>query len=69
MALGYRIEAIGILGWEVMLPRGLVGLGYDTIDFCGPEIAEVDFPFHLSITSMTISSVYEHLRIHQTVGS
>ena len=41
MALGYRIEAISILGREVMLPRGLIGLGFDSIDLCGPEIAEV----------------------------
>jgi hypothetical protein len=41
MSLGYRIEAISILGREVMLPRGLVGLGFDSIDLCGPEIAEV----------------------------
>jgi hypothetical protein len=45
MALGYRIEAISILAREVMLPRGLVGLGFDSIDLCGPEIAEVDPSF------------------------
>ena len=41
MMFGYRIEAIAILGREVMLPRGLIGLGFDSIDHCGPEIAEV----------------------------
>lgn len=41
MALGYRMEAISILGKNVMQPRGLVGLGYDSLDNCGPEIAEV----------------------------
>ena len=41
MTLGYRIEAISILGREVMLPRGLIGLGFDSIDLCGPEITEV----------------------------
>lgn len=41
MALGYRMEAISILGREVMQPRGLIGLGYDSMDNCGPEIAEV----------------------------
>jgi protein-tyrosine phosphatase len=40
MAFGYRMEAISILGREVMQPRGLIGLGYDSMDHCGPEIAE-----------------------------
>lgn len=40
MALGYRIQAISILGREVMLPRGLLGLGFDSIDYCGHEIGE-----------------------------
>ncbi|KAH8598210.1 tyrosine/serine protein phosphatase-like protein [Bisporella sp. PMI_857] len=40
MALGYRMEAISILGKNVMQPRGLIGLGYDSIDACGSEIAE-----------------------------
>lgn len=35
------MQAIAILGREVMLPRGLVGLGLDTLDHCGPEINEV----------------------------
>jgi protein-tyrosine phosphatase len=35
------MEAISILGREVMQPRGLIGLGYDSMDHCGPEIAEV----------------------------
>jgi len=39
MLFGYRMEAISILGREVMQPRGLIGLGYDSIDHCGPEIA------------------------------
>ncbi|QSZ29348.1 hypothetical protein DSL72_003862 [Monilinia vaccinii-corymbosi] len=41
MGLGYRLEAIGILGREVMQPRGLLGLGFDTIHHCGPELATV----------------------------
>lgn len=41
MAFGYRMEAISILGKNVMQPRGLTGLGYDSLDNCGPEIAEV----------------------------
>jgi protein-tyrosine phosphatase len=40
MAIGYRMAAISILGREVMLPRGLVGLGLDSIDHCGPEIRD-----------------------------
>jgi len=40
MAVGRRMEAISILGREVMQPRGLIGLGYDSMDHCGPEIAE-----------------------------
>jgi len=40
MIFGYRMEAIGILGRNIMQPRGLVGLGFDSIDHCGPEIAE-----------------------------
>ncbi|KFY89044.1 hypothetical protein V500_05977 [Pseudogymnoascus sp. VKM F-4518 (FW-2643)] len=39
MLFGYRMEAISILGREVMNPRGLIGLGYDTIDYCGAELA------------------------------
>ena len=40
MIFGYRMEAFSILGREVMQPRGLVGLGFDSIDHCGPEIAD-----------------------------
>ena len=47
IALGYRVEAISILGREVMLPRGLIGLGFDSIDLCGPEIAEVSSQYPL----------------------
>ena len=32
MVLGYRTDAIAILGREVMAPRGLIGLGNDTLD-------------------------------------
>ncbi|KPI45524.1 uncharacterized protein AB675_788 [Cyphellophora attinorum] len=41
MALGYRTEGIAILGREVMQPRGLIGLGRDTLDYCGPEVKKV----------------------------
>ncbi|KAG6003885.1 hypothetical protein E4U21_001633 [Claviceps maximensis] len=36
--LGYRIPAIRIMAAEVMLSRGLVGLGIDTLDLSGLEI-------------------------------
>ena len=35
------MQAIAIMGREVMLPRGLVGLGLATIDQSGLEIKEV----------------------------
>ena len=38
MALGYRDAAIFTLGSEVMVPRGLVGLGLDTLDHSTHEI-------------------------------
>ncbi|RFU79748.1 hypothetical protein TARUN_2503 [Trichoderma arundinaceum] len=38
--LGYRIDAVRVLSHQVMLPRGLVGLGLDTLDYCGSEISE-----------------------------
>ncbi|MCJ1231321.1 hypothetical protein MMC12_007998 [Toensbergia leucococca] len=41
MVTGYRTEAIGILGREVMQPRGLVGLGIDSIDACGSELRQI----------------------------
>ncbi len=41
MLFGYRTQAIRILGREVMEPRGLIGLGFDSVDYCGPEIATV----------------------------
>jgi protein-tyrosine phosphatase len=40
MAIGYRTEGISVLGKELMLPRGLIGLGLDTLDHSGPEIKE-----------------------------
>lgn len=38
------MSAIAILGREVMLQRGLAGLGLDTLDQSGPEILEVNCP-------------------------
>lgn len=41
MIASYRVEAISILGREVMQPRGLIGLGKDTIDYAKHEICEI----------------------------
>lgn len=41
MICSYRVEAISILGREVMQPRGLIGLGKDTIDYAKHEICEI----------------------------
>jgi len=41
MAFGYRMQAISILGREVMKPRGLTGLAFDTLNFSTGEIREV----------------------------
>ncbi|KAK6832932.1 hypothetical protein PG995_012710 [Apiospora arundinis] len=38
--LGHRIAAIRVMSQEVMLPRGLVGLGLDTLDHSGADILE-----------------------------
>lgn len=38
------MQAVSIVSREVMVPRGLVGLGLDTVDASGGEIAEVGFP-------------------------
>ena len=41
MALGYRTEATAILGREVMAPRGLIGLGKDTLDHGFTELHQI----------------------------
>ncbi|KAG4428047.1 hypothetical protein IFR05_016468, partial [Cadophora sp. M221] len=61
MLFGYRMRAISILGREVMLPRGLIGLGYDSLDACGPEIAEC-------LLAFTSSSSQTPILIHCTQG-
>lgn len=40
MALGYRTEAISILGENVMKPEGLVGLAFRSVDMCGDEVRQ-----------------------------
>lgn len=41
MALGYRNEGISVLGKNVMQPRGLIGLGIDTLDNSVQEIRQI----------------------------
>ena len=41
MATGYRMEAIAILGHDVMAPRGLIGLGKDTLDHGFSELYQI----------------------------
>lgn len=41
MALGYRNDAISIMSRDVMVPRGLVGLGIDTLDSAHGEIKQI----------------------------
>lgn len=60
MAFGYRMKAISILGTNVMLPRGLVGLGYDTLDHCQPELTN-------ALTLLSQESTYPTL-VHCTQG-
>ncbi|KAM6522618.1 hypothetical protein FALCPG4_012253 [Fusarium falciforme] len=57
---GYRMEAISILGQQVMIPRGLVGLGLDTLDQSTREIRET---LSLYTAETTLPSV-----VHCTQG-
>jgi len=41
MTLGYRVEAITILGTSVMVPEGLVGLAIRSVDSCTDELRRV----------------------------
>lgn len=41
MITSRRVAAISILGREVMQPRGLIGLGKDSIDYSKDEICEI----------------------------
>lgn len=41
MAFGYRVEAIAIIGAEVMQPRGLTGLAFDTLATSTAEILSI----------------------------
>lgn len=38
MLTGYRLEGISIISQNVLLPRGLIGLGQDTLQHSGPEV-------------------------------
>ena len=44
MAIGSRNEAASLLGRDVVQPRGIIGLGKDSIDTCGPEFLRI---FHI----------------------
>lgn len=41
MVMGYRTEAIAVLGREVMAPRGLIGLGVDSLTYSRREIYQI----------------------------
>ncbi|EHK27470.1 uncharacterized protein TRIVIDRAFT_188312 [Trichoderma virens Gv29-8] len=58
--LGYRIDAVRVLSRQVMLPRGLVRLGLDTLDYCGLEIHQA---LSLYTAPQTLPSI-----IHCTQG-
>ena len=60
LALGYRMSAIAILSREVMAPRGLTGLGKDSLDYGTSEFREI-------FTVLAGSSNYPTL-IHCTQG-
>lgn len=60
MATGYRIQAIGIIGSSAMAPRGLIGLGKDSLDHSMTEL-------HQIFTLLADSSNYPTL-IHCTQG-
>lgn len=41
MILQFRMAAIGILGSKVLKERGLTGICFDSLEYCGEEIREV----------------------------
>jgi protein-tyrosine phosphatase len=41
IATGYLTEGISLVGRSVMQPRGLIGLGFDTLQHSGREIKEI----------------------------
>ncbi|EAW15885.1 putative tyrosine/serine protein phosphatase [Aspergillus fischeri NRRL 181] len=41
VASGYRTEAVTIVGQQAMAPRGLIGLGQDTLDSSTAEVREI----------------------------
>ncbi|KHN95394.1 Protein-tyrosine phosphatase, SIW14-like protein [Metarhizium album ARSEF 1941] len=51
--LGYRIEAVRLITTEVMLQRGLLGLGTDTIDHSGSEICQA-LGLYTSLTTLPV---------------
>ena len=41
MLFGYRLQGISIIGKKVLQPRGLIGLGKDTLKHSAPEIKQI----------------------------
>ncbi|KAL2068690.1 hypothetical protein VTL71DRAFT_15028 [Oculimacula yallundae] len=66
MLIGRRMEAISILGREVMQPRGLIGLGHDSLTYCGPEIAQCLLSFLPSPDTRSNTNI--PILIHCTQG-
>ncbi|CZT02583.1 uncharacterized protein RCO7_09425 [Rhynchosporium graminicola] len=62
MVIGRRMAAISILGREVLRPRGLVGLGHDSLTYCGPEISQCLLSF------LSPSTIPPAILIHCTQG-
>ena len=56
---GYRTDALKIVVGQVMVPRGLIGLGQDTIDFSTFEMKEV-FDILANTTTMAKPNADEH---------
>ena len=58
-AAGYRTDALKIVIGQVMAPRGLIGLGQDTIDFSTFEMKEV-FDILANTTTIAKPNADEH---------
>lgn len=56
---GYRTDALKIVVGQVMVPRGLIGLGQDTIDFSTFEMKEV-FDILANTTTIAKPNADEH---------
>lgn len=56
MILQFRIAAIGILGSKVLKERGLIGICFDSLEYCGEEIREV---FQLCRSETPLSNEFD----------